>query len=110
MEYYVTDTKTRKRKYLGKKDYKFLVALQHKKLAERYVKILKNNIECKEKFCRSYISDTLEDVINGLPFAYCKTEDIWDAGYSFREEVKKAFQEAGIEIPYPHMDVKIEKE
>ena len=43
-------------------------------------------------------------------FAYCKTEDIWDAGYSFREEVKKAFQEAGIEIPYPHMDVKIEKE
>lgn len=53
-----------------------MVALQHKKLAERYVKILKNNIECKEKFCRSYISDTLEDVINGLPFAYKPNEKI----------------------------------
>ena len=43
-------------------------------------------------------------------FAYCKTEDIWDAKYYFEEHVKKAFDEAGIEIPYPHIDVNVVKD
>ena len=38
-------------------------------------------------------------------FVYCKTEDIWDTGYYFREAVKNAFEEDGIEIPYPHVTV-----
>ena len=37
--------------------------------------------------------------------AYCNVEDYWNAGYDLGKRVKEAFAEAGIEIPYPHMDV-----
>lgn len=46
-------------------------------------------------------------VIDAL--VYCNTEDIWDAGYEIREKAKKAFDKAGIEIPYPHVDVNMVK-
>lgn len=39
--------------------------------------------------------------------AYCKLEDYWNAGYDLGKRVKDAFAEAGIEIPYPHMDVTV---
>ncbi len=43
-------------------------------------------------------------------FAWCRTEDYWTARYFIEEEVKRIFDENGIEIPYPHMDVKLKKE
>ena len=43
-------------------------------------------------------------------FAWCRTEDYWTARYFIEEEVKRVFDENGIEIPYPHMDVKLKKE
>ena len=39
--------------------------------------------------------------------AYCKVDDYWNAGYDLGKRVKDAFAEAGIEIPYPHMDVTV---
>ena len=41
--------------------------------------------------------------------AYCKEGDQFTAKYYLNETAKKEFEKAGIEIPYPHMDVKIEK-
>ena len=43
-------------------------------------------------------------------FAWCRTEDYWTVKYFLEEEVKRVFYENGIEIPYPHMDVKLKQE
>ena len=42
--------------------------------------------------------------------AWCKTDDFFNAGYYLKEEVKKAFDEAGIEIPFPQVDVRIKED
>lgn len=42
-------------------------------------------------------------------FAYCQTPDYFTTQDILNEKVKTAFEEAGIEIPYPHMEVIIEK-
>lgn len=42
--------------------------------------------------------------------AWCDTEDYWDVKYFLEENVKLAFDENGIEIPYPQMDVSIKKQ
>jgi small conductance mechanosensitive channel len=36
---------------------------------------------------------------------WCKTDDFWPVYYYMQENIKKAFDEAGIGIPYPQMDV-----
>ena len=43
-------------------------------------------------------------------FAWCRTEDYWTVKYFLEEEVKRVFDENGLEIPYPHMDVKLKQE
>ena len=39
--------------------------------------------------------------------AWCETDDYWDVEFDLTENVKKAFDENGIIIPYPQMDVHI---
>ena len=41
--------------------------------------------------------------------AWCETDDYWDVKYFLEENVKIAFDENDIEIPYPQMDVFIKK-
>ena len=41
--------------------------------------------------------------------AWCRTEDYFDTEYYLQEEVKKAFDAAGIKIPYPHLVVQMDK-
>jgi small conductance mechanosensitive channel len=38
---------------------------------------------------------------------WCKTEDFWTVKYHLMENVKKRFDEAGIEIPYKQIDVNL---
>jgi len=38
---------------------------------------------------------------------WCKTEDYWSVFFDLTESVKKRFDELGIEIPYPQLDVHI---
>lgn len=42
--------------------------------------------------------------------AWCDTEDYWNVKYFLEENVKIAFDEHDIEIPYPQMDVFIKKQ
>lgn len=42
--------------------------------------------------------------------AWCETDDYWDVKYFLEENVKIAFDEHDIEIPYPQMDVLIKKQ
>ena len=49
---------------------------------------------------------------NGLIYkvgVWCRTEDRFDAQRELHEQVKNAFDKAGIDIPYPHMDVTVLK-
>lgn len=39
---------------------------------------------------------------------WCKAEDYWDVKFDLTEEVKKAFDENSISIPYPQMDIHID--
>lgn len=41
--------------------------------------------------------------------AWCDTDNYWDVKYFLEENVKLAFDEHNIEIPYPQMDVSIKK-
>ncbi len=41
--------------------------------------------------------------------AWCKTEDYWSVKFDLMEEVKKEFDSNGIAIPYPQMDVHIDR-
>ena len=39
----------------------------------------------------------------------CKTEDYWNVYYDLLETVKIKFDEEGISIPYPQMDLHVKK-
>ena len=41
---------------------------------------------------------------------WCKNEDYWNVYFDLTESVKKAFDENGIEIPYPQMDVHVKND
>ncbi|MBE6664505.1 MAG: mechanosensitive ion channel [Ruminococcaceae bacterium] len=40
---------------------------------------------------------------------WVKTAEYWDVYFSMYEQVKRSFDEYGIEIPYPHLNIKIDK-
>lgn len=42
--------------------------------------------------------------------AWCKTEDYWDVFFKMNERVYNEFDSAGLSIPFPQMDVHIQKE
>ena len=50
---------------------------------------------------------------NGLTYTvrvWCKNEHYWDVHLDLTEQVKAAFDENGIRIPYPQLDVHVDKE
>ena len=57
-------------RYLGKADYKTIVALQHKRLAREMVERLRHNIRIKEWACEELMEDDLGKVRETLPKAY----------------------------------------
>ena len=55
------------------------------------------------------LSEHADSSLNYTVRIWCKNEDYWDVKFDVTESVKKAFDENGIEIPYPQMDVHISK-
>lgn len=47
--------------------------------------------------------------LNFICKAFCDTDNYWSVRYDLNENMKKAFDENGIEIPYPQIDVHISK-
>ena len=50
-----------------------------------------------------------DSAINFIVKAWCKTEDYWTVYYDLLETVKIKFDEEGISIPYPQMDLHIKR-
>jgi len=42
--------------------------------------------------------------------AWCKTDDYWDVRFDLVEAVKAAFDEKGVAIPFPQMDIHLKNE
>jgi small conductance mechanosensitive channel len=51
----------------------------------------------------SYKDSTIEYVVR----VWCKTEDYWNVHFDLLEEVKRGFDQDGIEMSYPHMNVHV---
>ncbi|MFP4697429.1 MAG: mechanosensitive ion channel family protein [Eubacteriales bacterium] len=51
------------------------------------------------------VSELGDSSVNFLILVWCKTEDYWTVKSELTEQVKKRFDEEGINIPYPQMDV-----
>ena len=74
------------------------------------INILKNNelvLEEPEFFVG--ISMHGDSAINFIVKAWCKTEDYWTIYYDLLETVKIKFDEEGISIPYPQVDLHVKK-
>ncbi len=51
------------------------------------------------------VSELADSSVNFVVRAWTKTEDYWDVYFDMLEKVKLTFDEKGISIPYPQMDV-----
>jgi small conductance mechanosensitive channel len=47
--------------------------------------------------------------VNFVVRPWCKTADYWDVYFDSTQAIKEALDEAGIEIPFPQMDVHLNK-
>ena len=72
-------------------------------------KVIENNpkaLKTPEPFVR--LSAHNESALTYTVRIWCKTVDYWDVNFDTIENVKKAFDENGIEIPYNQLDVHID--
>lgn len=56
------------------------------------------------------VSELADSSVNFLVRPWCKSEHYWDVWFYMHENVKKEFDQAGIGIPFPQMDVHLVKE
>ena len=54
------------------------------------------------------VSELADSSVNFVVRVWGKTEDYWSIYYSLLESVKIKFDEEGISIPYPQMDVHLD--
>ena len=81
---------------------------------EKVIKIITRVIEAHplafkepEPFVR--LSSCADSSLKFAARVWCKTEDYWTVNFDVLEGVKKAFEENSIEIPFPQLDVHIDK-
>ena len=55
------------------------------------------------------VAELADSSVNFNVRPWCKSSDYWDIYYDTHENIKLAFDEAGISIPYPQMDVHMNK-
>ncbi len=56
------------------------------------------------------VAELADSSVNFNVRPWVKSGDYWGVYFDFQENVKKAFDEAGVNIPFPQMDVHIQKE
>ena len=55
------------------------------------------------------VGELADSSVNFVFRVWTKTEDYWGVFFDINEQVKKRFDKAGIEIPFPQMDVHLDK-
>ncbi|MFC2662549.1 MAG: mechanosensitive ion channel family protein [Eubacterium sp.] len=85
------------------------VGVSYRTDIQKAKEILTNLLDQDERIAedeREIYVDSLKESSIVLAFrAWVKTEDYWQTKWDMNERIKLAFDEAGIEIPYPQLDV-----
>jgi small conductance mechanosensitive channel len=55
------------------------------------------------------VSDHGDSAVGLVVRPWCKTDDYWDVLFDMKKALKEAYDKAGISIPYPQMDLHMEK-
>ena len=56
-----------------------------------------------------FVSELADSSVNFAVRPWCKTEYYWDVYFYMHEQIKKAFDQEGIAIPFPQMDLHMDK-
>ncbi len=56
-----------------------------------------------------FVTELADSSVNFTVRPWCKTEDFWSVHFYMQENVKKSFDENGIGIPFPQMDIHLHK-
>lgn len=77
--------------------------------------VIKNVAECNELILKDpevqvYVGSHEASSINLIARIWCKGTDYWNVYYQMQEQVKLAFDENGISIPYNQLDVHVKNE
>lgn len=56
-----------------------------------------------------FVSELADSSVNFAVRPWCDPADYWDVYFYMHEQIKKAFDKAGLNIPYPQMDVHVSK-
>jgi len=81
-----------------------------KKAKEIMANVLDNNSKVlKSPAYQIAVSELADSSVNFVCRPWCNTSDYWDVKFSVTEAVKEAFDNQGISIPYPQMDVHLDK-
>ena len=56
-----------------------------------------------------FVSELADSSVNFAVRPWCKTEHYWDVYFYMHEQIKKAFDQEGIAIPFPQMDIHLDK-
>lgn len=67
--------------------------------------VLDHELVLKDKNNKVYVDKFDESSVNINVWAWCRSKDYWKVLFELREEIKKALDEAGIEIPFNQLDV-----
>ena len=59
--------------------------------------------------CAVFLSAHEDSALKFTLRAWVKTDDYWGVYFDTVENVKKAFDKEGIEIPFPQLDVHLDK-
>ncbi len=54
-----------------------------------------------------FVTELADSSVNFAVRPWCKSEHYWDTYFYFHENIKKAFDKAGLNIPFPQMDVHV---
>ena len=55
------------------------------------------------------VSELADSSVNFAVRAWVKTEDYWDIKFTMNEKIYKTFNKEGLNIPFPQMDVHMDK-
>lgn len=56
-----------------------------------------------------FVGELADSSVNLATRPFCKSEHYWDTWFYMQENVKKAFDAEGVSIPFPQMDVHLDK-
>ena len=81
-----------------------------KKAKEIMANVLENNPKVlKDPAYTIAVAELADSSVNFVVRPWAKTSDYWDVKFSVTEKIKEEFDANGISIPYPQMDVHLDK-